>query len=390
MARFTIPRDIFFGKGAMNDLKTLNGYSRAFIVTGGVIPKLGVLDRLKEILRSAGMETREFVDVEPDPSVETVMRGAQQMLDYQPDIIVAIGGGSAIDAGKMMWVFYEHPELTLEDIKTPQSIPKLRRKANFAAIPSTSGTGSEVTSIAVITDYKTKVKYPITDYNIAPDIAILDSDLTETMPPVLVAHTGMDALTHAIEAYVAKARSSFTRPMAIHATTMIIGFLEDSFHGDPEARGEMHVAQCIAGIAFTNAQLGITHSLAHKIGAQFELPHGLCNAILLPYVIQYNQKDPEAQRHYANISRRCGLEGITEKIMVNSLIRCVQRLNGSLNLPANLRDAGVSDFKFNLHKAFIAEEAYLDPCTQFNPRETTPQDLEKILECAFEGRPAVF
>ena len=390
MARFTIPRDIFFGKGSMNELKTLHGYTRAFIVTGGVIPKLGILDRLKEILQSAGMETREFVDVEPDPSVETVMRGAQQMLDYQPDIIVAIGGGSAIDAGKMMWVFYEHPELSLEDIKAPHSIPKLRKKAIFAAIPSTSGTGSEVTSIAVITDYRTKVKYPITDYGITPDIAILDSDLTETMPPVLVAHTGMDALTHAIEAYVAKSRSSFTRPMAIHATTMIIGYLEDSFYGDPEARGEMHVAQCIAGIAFTNAQLGITHSLAHKIGAQFELPHGLCNAILLPYIIQYNQKDPEAQRHYANISRRCGLEGLTEKIMVNSLIGCVQRLNSSLNLPANLRDAGVSDFKFNMHKSFIAEEAFLDPCTQFNPRTTSPQDLEKILECAFEGRPAVF
>jgi alcohol dehydrogenase class IV len=390
MARFTVPRDIFFGKGAMSELKSLKGYRRAFIVTGGVIPKLGLLDKLRDILKGCNMETDEFIDVEPDPSVETVMRGARMMQDFNPDIIVSIGGGSAIDAAKMMWVFYEYPDLTFESIKEPQSIPKLRRKAIFVAIPSTSGTGSEVTSFAVITDYRTKVKYPIADYDITPDVAILDTEVTATMPPVLVAYTGMDALTHAIEAYAANERSSFTNPLAIHAISMIFGYLEDSYNGDIEARGEMHVAQCIAGMAFTNAQLGITHSLAHKIGAQFDLPHGLCNALLLPYVIRYNMKDPAAMRYYANIARRMGFDGLTEKIMVNSLIESVDKLNRALHIPASLTEAGISDFKFNLHKEYIAEQAYLDPCTRSNPRETSPEDLQKILEFAFEGKPVNF
>lgn len=317
-------------------------------MTGGVIPKLGLLDKLSDILKGCGMETDAFIDVEPDPSVETVMRGARQMSDFKPDIIVFIGGGSAIDAAKMMWVFYKYPDLTFEDIKEPQSVPKLRRKAIFVAIPSNSGTGSEVTSFAVITNYRTKVKYPIADYDITPDVAILDTDVKATMPPVLVAHTGMDVLTHVKEAYAAKERSSFTNPLAIHAISMISGYLEDSYNGDIEARGEMHVAQCIAGMAFTNAQLGITHSLAHKIGAQFDLPHGLCNALLLPYVIRYNMKDPAAMRYYANIARRMGFDGLTEKIMVNSLIESVDKLNRNLNIPASLKDAGISDFKFNL------------------------------------------
>ncbi|MGI5919531.1 MAG: iron-containing alcohol dehydrogenase [Christensenellales bacterium] len=390
MARFTIPRDIFFGKGSMSELKKLKGYKRAFVVTGGVIPKIGLLDKLINILKEAGMETDAFVDVEPDPSVETVMRGKERMLEFGPDIIVAIGGGSAIDAAKAMYVFYEHPHLTFEDIKEPNSVPRLRNKAIFVAIPSTSGTASEVTSFAVITDTHNKVKYPIADSDLTPDIAILDSEITATMPPVLVAHTGLDALTHAVEAYVAKCRSSFTNPLAIHSIAMMYGYLKESYDGDINARGEMHIAQCIAGMAFTNAQLGITHSLAHKVGGPFNLPHGLCNAILLPYVIQYNQKDDAALRHYANIARRLGLPGLTEKILANSLIEGIRNLIKLLNVPATFEEAGVREFMFNMEKRAIAEEAYLDPCTQFNPRETSVDDLEKILECAYYGRPVTF
>ena len=390
MARFTIPRDIFFGKGSMQQIKQLKGYRRAFVVTGGVIPKIGVLDKLTDILKEAGMEVATFVDVESDPSVETVMRGKERMLEFQPDIIVAIGGGSAIDAAKAMFVFYEHPNLTFEDIKEPGSIPRLRSKAIFVAIPSTSGTASEVTSFAVITETHTKVKYPISDPDLTPDIAILDSEIAATMPPVLVAHTGLDALTHAVEAYAAKSRSSFTNPLAIHSIAMIYGFLQDSFDGDIEARGEMHIAQCIAGMAFTNAQLGITHSLAHKTGGPFNLPHGLCNAILMPYVIRYNQKDYMASRHYANIARRLGLPGLTEKILINSLIEGIQNLIRSLKVPLTFEEAGVREFLFKMEKRNIAEQAFLDPCTLFNPRETSPDDLERILDCAYTGEPVTF
>jgi len=389
MSRFTVPRDIFFGKGAISELKTLKGdFKRAYIVTGGVIPKLGWLDKLDTVLKECGMQTRAFVDVEPDPSVETVMRGAKEMLEFEPDIIVAIGGGSAIDAAKAMWIFYEYPELTLEDII--KDVPKLRKKAVLAAIPSTSGTGSEVTSFMVITDHKTMIKYPIADYDITPDIAILDTDLTASMPKTLVAYTGMDALTHAIEAYVGNERSSFTRPLAIHAIQMICAYLLDSYHGDIDARGEMHVAQCIAGMAFTNAKLGITHSLAHKMGAAFELPHGLCNAILLPYVMKYNAKEPRALRYYANITRRMGLDGLAQKNMLNSLIDGINKLNHDLNIPYCLKDAGVSEFKFNMHKEYISEQAFLDPCTESNPRATTKEDLLRLLECAYEGDPVIF
>jgi alcohol dehydrogenase class IV len=374
----------------MSQLKQLKGYKRAFIVTGGVIPKIGLLDKLAGILKEAGMEIASYIDVEPDPSVETVMRGKERMLEFGPDIIVAIGGGSAIDAAKAMYVFYERPDLTFEDIKEPGSVPRLRSKAIFVAIPSTSGTASEVTSFAVITDTQTKVKYPISDHDLTPDIAILDSEITATMPPVLVAHTGLDALTHAVEAYVAKSRSSFTNPLAIHSIAMIYGYLKESFDGDIDARGEMHVAQCIAGMAFTNAQLGITHSLAHKVGGPFHLPHGLCNAILMPYVIRYNQKDDAALRHYANIARRLGLTGLTEKIQANSLIEGIQNLTRSLDVPLSFEEAGVREFVFSMEKRNIAEEAFRDPCTLFNPRETSVDDLEKILECAFYGKPVTF
>jgi alcohol dehydrogenase class IV len=390
MSRFTIPRDIFFGKGSMRELKSLKGYKRAFIVTGGVIPKIGLLDKLIDILKECHMEIASFIDVEPDPSVETVMRGKERMLEFNPDIIVAIGGGSAIDAAKAMYVFYEHPHLTFEDIKEPDSVPRLRNKAIFVAIPSTSGTASEVTAFAVITDTKTKVKYPIADHDLTPDIAILDSEITATMPPVLVAHTGLDALTHAVEAYVAKSRSSFTNPLAIHSIAMIYGYLKDSFDGDIDARGEMHVAQCIAGMAFTNAQLGITHSLAHKTGGLFNLPHGLCNAILMPYVMRYNEKDYMASRHYANIARRLGLPGLTEKILINSLIEGIQSLTKSLDVPLTFEAAGVREFLFTMEKRAIAEGAFLDPCTLFNPREVSVDDLERILECAYYGKPVTF
>lgn len=387
MARFTLPRDLYFGPGAMKELAVLGKTrKRAMVVTGGSsMKKSGALDRLDKILKDAGLKVKHFEGVEPDPSVETVMKGAKAMLDFKPDVIVAIGGGSPIDAAKAMWVFYEYPEKTFDDIKDPFTMPVLRQKAIFAAIPSTSGTATEVTAFSVITDYSTKVKYPLADFEITPDIAVVDSDLAETMPPKLTAHTGLDALTHAIEAYVAGLHSDFSDPLAIKAIQMIDDDLIASYNGDMAARGRMHIAQCLAGMAFSNALLGITHSIAHKIGAQFHLPHGLCNAILQPYVIQFNRKACEAR--YADIARALGLPGATEKQLVNVLIDKICALNDSLDIPPTLEAAGVSKEVFEKNLDFIAKNAKLDPCTGANPRKTSAADIKRILKAAYDGAP---
>jgi len=389
MSRFTLPRDIYFGNNAMEELKNLRGYKRAFIVTGGTsMQKFGFLQKLETILKDTGLEVSKFEGVEPDPSIETVMAGAKAMLEFKPDVIVSIGGGSPIDAAKAMWVLYEHPELTFEDIKKPFSMPKLRKKAIFVAIPSTSGTATEVTAFSVITDYSTKIKYPLADFEITPDIAIIDTTIPMTMPKTLVAHTGMDALTHAVEAYVASARSEFSDPLAMEAITMIFEYLVDSYNGCKEAREKMHVAQCLAGMAFSNALLGITHSLAHKIGAQFGIPHGCCNAILLPYVVKFNSK--ACGSRYAQIARKLGLQGETDKQLVDSLIRAIEELNAKLEIAPTLKEHGVSEEAFASNLDFIAENAALDPCTGSNPRNATASELKKILECAMYGQPVNF
>ena len=249
MARFTLPRDIYYGAGAISELKVLKGHKKAMIFTGGSSMKRGgFLQKVEDVLHDIGMETQLFEGIEPDPSIETVFRGAEAMRAFEPDVIVAIGGGSPIDAAKAMWVFYEHPEKTFEDIKDPFTIPPLRNKAIFVAIPSTSGTATEVTAFSVITDYKTDIKYPLADFEITPDIAILDTDIPLTMPKKLTAHTGMDALTHAIEAYVATARSHFSDALALQAISDIYDSIVASYYGDKEAREKMHIAQCLAGM----------------------------------------------------------------------------------------------------------------------------------------------
>ncbi len=389
MARFTLPRDLYFGKGAINELKNLKGHKKAIIVTGGSsMEKFGFLSKVEKVLTETGLEVQIFKGVEPDPSVDTVMKGAKVFREFEPDVIVAIGGGSPIDAAKAMWVFYEHPEKTFDDIKDPFTIPKLRNKAIFVAIPSTSGTATEVTAFSVITDYDKKIKYPLADFEITPDIAILDSDIPQTMTQKLVAHTGMDALTHAIEAYVASNRSYFSDPLAKQAIELVYDNIISSYNGDVDARGEMHIAQCLAGMAFSNALLGITHSLAHKIGAQYGIPHGCCNAILLPYVIQFNSKTSSKQ--YADLACMLGLEGKTEKQLTHSLIKSIQDLNAKLNILPTLKENGVEEEMFKSTLDYIAENAVLDPCTSSNPRETSKEDMKKILECAYYGKPVIF
>lgn len=383
MARFTLPRDIYHGKDSLEVLKSLEG-KRAFIVIGGgSMKRFGFLDKVLSYLKEANMETKVFEGVEPDPSVETVMKGAKEMEEFNPDWIVSIGGGSPIDAAKAMWIFYEYPDFTFEKAIVPFGLPKLRRKAKFVAIPSTSGTATEVTAFSVITDYKAKIKYPLADFEITPDIAIVDPSLAETMPEKLVAHTGMDALTHAIEAYTASLRSNFTDPLALKAIEMVNMHLVNSYKGDMEARGEMHEAQCLAGMAFSNALLGIVHSMAHKVGAVFHIPHGCANAIFLPYVIKYNRKACEDR--YAQIARHIGLKGESERELTDALIDLINKFNKELNIPSSMKEYGIDENEFKANLKFIAHNAVLDPCTGSNPREIDDETMEKLYTCAYYG-----
>ena len=391
MQRFTLPRDLYHGKGALEALKSFEGKKAIICVGGGSMKRFGFLDKAEAYLKEAGMEVKLFEGIEPDPSVETVMKGAAAMAEFEPDWIVAIGGGSPIDAAKAMWIKYEYPDITFEDMCKVFGIPKLRKKAHFCAISSTSGTATEVTAFSIITDYEKGIKYPIADFEITPDVAIVDPELAETMPQTLTAHTGMDALTHAIEAYVAGLHSPFSDPLAIHAIEMIFDNLKASYEGDMQARGNMHIAQCLAGMAFSNALLGIVHSLAHKTGAVFDtghIPHGCANAIYLPYVIQYNAKVCEDR--FAMIARKLGLPGVTDKALTLSLIKAVEDLRASLNIVSNLKEFGVKEDEFLEKKHMIAERAVGDACTGSNPRETSVEDMEKILECIYYGKDVTF
>ncbi|TBX17361.1 butanol dehydrogenase [Clostridium perfringens] len=383
MARFTLPRDIYHGKDSLEVLKSLEGKKAFIVIGGGSMKRFGFLDKVLSYLKEANMETKVFEGVEPDPSVETVMKGAKEMEEFNPDWIVSIGGGSPIDAAKAMWIFYEYPDFTFEKAIVPFGLPKLRRKAKFVAIPSTSGTATEVTAFSVITDYKAKIKYPLADFEITPDIAIVDPSLAETMPEKLVAHTGMDALTHAIEAYTASLRSNFTDPLALKAIEMVNMHLVNSFKGDMEARGEMHEAQCLAGMAFSNALLGIVHSMAHKVGAVFHIPHGCANAIFLPYVIKYNRKACEDR--YAQIARHIGLKGESEIELTDALIDLINKFNKELNIPSSMKEYGIEENEFKDNLKFIAHNAVLDPCTGSNPREIDDETMEKLYTCAYYG-----
>ena len=389
MACFTLPRDLYHGKGSLDELKNLKGKKAIVVVGGGSMKRFGFLGKAVNNLKEAGMEVRLFENVEPDPSVETVMKGAAAMREFEPDWIVAMGGGSPIDAAKAMWAFYEYPETSFEDLITPFSFPTLRQKARFCAIPSTSGTATEVTAFSVITDYQKGIKYPLADFNITPDVAIVDPDLAETMPKKLTAHTGMDAMTHAIEAYVSTLHCDYTDPLALHAIQMIHRDLKKSYDGDMEARDNMHNAQCLAGMAFSNALLGIVHSMAHKTGAAYSgghIVHGCANAMYLPKVIKYNAKNPEAAERYAQIAKFIGLEGQSNGELVDALIKELRAMNKSLDIPDGIKDyeGGIIDEKEFLEKLpEVAKNAIGDACTGSNPRQPSQEEMEKLLKCCF-------
>lgn len=398
MARFTLPRDLYHGKGALEALKTFEGKKAMICVGGGSMKRFGFLDKAVAYLKEAGMEVQLFEGIEPDPSVETVMKGAAAMEQFQPDWIIAMGGGSPIDAAKAMWIKYEYPDITFEEMCKVFGIPKLRKKAHFCAISSTSGTATEVTAFSIITDYAKGIKYPIADFEITPDVAIVDPDLAETMPKKLVAHTGMDAMTHAIEAYVSTAHCDFTDPLALHAIKMIQHDLVESYNGNMAKRDSMHNAQCLAGMAFSNALLGIVHSMAHKTGAAFadygaHIIHGAANAMYLPKVIAYNAKVPAAAECYAQIADFMQLGGETQQEKIHLLIAYLRGMNDALNIPHCIAHYGTDSYP--TEQGFVPEDVFLarlpeiaknaigDACTGSNPRQPSQEEMEQLLKCCY-------
>lgn len=398
MARFTLPRDLYHGKGALENLKTLKGKKAVIVVGGGSMKRNGFLQKAEDYLKEAGMEVHLIEGVESDPSVTTVMNGAAKMQEIGPDWIVAMGGGSPIDAAKAMWIKYEYPECTFEDMCKVFGIPELRKKAHFCAVSSTSGTATEVTAFSIITDYDNGIKYPIADFEITPDVAIVDPELAETMPQKLTAHTGMDALTHAIEAYVSTANSAYSDPLAIHAIEMIQANLVDSYNGNMDSRDKMHDAQCLAGMAFSNALLGIVHSMAHKTGAAFadygaHIIHGAANAMYLPKVIEFNAKDETAKKRYGVIADYMHLGGANDDEKVKLLIEYVRGMNDKLNIPHCIKNYGPDSYPteqgFVPENVFlerlpeIAKNAIADACTGSNPRIPTQEEMEKLLKACY-------
>lgn len=409
MQWFKIPPKIYFEAGSVKYLSKMQGISKAFIVTDASMVQFGYVDKIIYQLekRSNHVHFEIFSDVEPDPSFDTIDRGVQAMGKFEPDVIIALGGGSAIDAAKGMWLFYEHPDVDREGLKLKfldirkrtYKYPKLGLKAKFVAIPTTSGTGSEVTSFAVITDKNKNVKYPFADYELTPDVAIIDPNFVMSLPKVLTADTGMDVLTHAIEAYVSNMASDFTDALAEKAGELINNYLIRAYqHGDDKvAREKVHNASCIAGMAFTNAFLGINHSLAHKLGGEFHISHGRCNAILLPYVIRYNATAPTkfvsfpkyeyyiADQKYASFAKKIGLEvnGVEEG--VEALINLINKLLCELDIPKSFKEYGIDEEDYMSKIDELANKAFEDQCTTANPRLPLVNELKKILIDAYYG-----
>ena len=409
MQWFKVPEKIYFEAGSIGYLEKMPNISRAFIVTDESMVKFGYVDKILYHIRKRQnhVHCEIFSEVESDPSFETINKGVQMMREFKPDVIIALGGGSPIDAAKGMWLFYEHPEADVEGLKLKfmdirkrtYKFPKLGNKAKMVAIPTTSGTGSEVTSFAVITDKKLNKKYPLADYELTPDVAIVDPDLVMSLPKGITADTGMDVLTHAIEAYVSNMASDYTDGLAEKAAELVFKNIREAYNNGSNrvAREKMHNASTIAGMAFTNAFLGINHSLAHKIGGEFHLPHGRINAILLPYVIKYNSQKPTkfvsfpkyeyfiADQKYADISRRMNFPAYTNEEGVWSLINEIKKLNIDLGIPATFREAGIDEKEFLDKVDMLADRAFEDQCTTANPRLPLVSELKQILLDSYYG-----
>ena len=373
MSRFCLPRDIYHGKGCLEELKNLKGKKAILVVGGGSMKRQGFLDKAVHYLKDGGMEVEVFEGVEPDPSVETVMRGAEAMRKFEPDWIVSMGGGSPIDAAKAMWAFYEYPETTFEDLITPFSFPELRQKARFAAIPSTSGTATEVTAFSVITNYQTGVKYPLADFNITPDVAIVDPDLVMGLPVKQVAYTGMDALTHAIEGYTTKAAWEMTDMFHLKAIEIISKSLRGAVANTKEGREGMALGEYIAGMGFSNVGLGIAHSMAHTLGAVYDTPHGVACAMMLPIVMEYNQEcTGEKYREIARAMGVANVDSMSQAEYRKAAVDAVKKLSADVGIPSVLEAIKEEDLPF------LAESAHADACAPGNPKDASVEDLKDL------------
>lgn len=410
MQWFKVPDKIYFEHNSIQYLEKMPNITRAFIVTDPGMVSLGYVDKILYYLRkrTEHVHCEIFSDVEPDPSIETVKRGAQMMDEFKPDVIIALGGGSAMDAAKGMWLFYEHPDVDFNSLrlrfldirKRAFKFPKMGNKAQLVAIPTTSGTGSEVTSFAVISDKKNNMKYPLADYELTPNIAIIDPQFVMSLPKSATADTGLDVLTHALEAYVSVMASDYTDGLAMKAIQLVFKYLPRAYKNgaeDAEAREKMHNASCMAGMAFTNAFLGLNHSIAHKIGGEYHVPHGRANAVLLPHVIKYNASTPSkfvsfpkykkfiADEKYAEITAFLGLPAKTTEEGVQSLINAVIDLMKEVNEPLSFSECGIDEETYMRNVPDIANKAFEDQCTTANPKLPLVKEIEQIMIDAYKG-----
>jgi acetaldehyde dehydrogenase/alcohol dehydrogenase len=412
MLWYRIPNRVYFKSGcldiALDELQDL-GKKKAFIVTDKVLYDLGYAEKVTDKLDSIGIDTKVFFDVQPDPTLATARKGAKEMQSFQPDVIIALGGGSPMDAAKIMWVMYEHPEVRFEDLamrfmdirKRVFSFPTLGQKAMMVAVPTSAGTGSEVTPFAVITDEKTDVKYPLADYELTPDMAIIDAELMMNMPKGLTAASGIDALTHALEAYVSVLASEYTNGQALEAIRLIFKYLPDAYNEGTtniKAREKMAHASTMAGMAFANAFLGVCHSMAHKLGSTHHIAHGVANGLLINEVIRFNAVDnprkqaafpqykyPNAKWRYARIADYLQLGGKTEEEKVENLIKAIDALKEKVGIPKTIKETGVSPKKFYATLDEMSENAFDDQCTGANPRYPLISEIKEMYIRVFEG-----
>jgi len=415
MLWFRVPEKTYFKYGclpvALAELGEM-GKKKAFIVTDKVLFEMGYTNKVTEVLEAQGIQYKIFSDVEPDPTLRCARAGAAEMTNFQPDVIISLGGGSAMDAAKIMWVMYEHPEVNFHDLamtfmdirKRIYKFPKLGRQAKMVAIPTTSGTGSEVTSFAVITDKVNNIKYPLADYELTPDMAIVDAELMMTSPKGLTACAGIDVLVHAVEAYVSVMASEYTNGLALEAIRLVFKYLPDAYNEGTtniKAREKMAHASCMAGMAFSNAFLGINHSMAHKLGAFHHLPHGMANSLVMKEVIKFNATDaptkqaafaqykyPNAAWRYAKIADHLGLGGNTETEKVELLLKAIDELQNKVNMPKTIKDAGVSEVKFFETLDEMVEQAFDDQCTGANPRYPLMKELKEMYITSYYGENA--
>lgn len=414
MLWFRAPEKVYFKKGcmgvAMREFKEVMNKKKAFIVTDSFLYKNGYTKTITDLLDEMGIVTTTFYNVAPDPTLACAKEGAEAMRAFEPDLIIAVGGGSAMDAGKIMWVLYEHPEVDFQDLamrfmdirKRVYTFPKMGEKAYFCAVPTSAGTGSEVTPFAVITDQDTGIKYPLADYELMPNMAIVDADYMMQMPKGLTAASGIDALTHALEAYVSMLRTEPADGMALQAGKAIFNYLPRAYNDgpvDPEAREKMALASTMAGMAFANAFLGVCHSMAHKLGAFHHVPHGVANALLICEVIKYNcceapakmgtfpqYKYPDTIQRYAEFASFCGITGKDDKEKVANLIKAIEDLKARLNIPKTIKEFGVDEAKFLETLDEMTEQAFDDQCTGANPRYPLMSEIKDMYLKVYYGK----